>query len=172
MKPFKQFLLPILFLTSLSAAATAQDFSFGAGLAYGTEISQPGFKVDAVLGISDRIRASSDLVIYLTEELDDNIDADWLEINGNGHYLFYEDEGLTVYAISGVNFTRLRFDYPEIDTGFGILPGTTESRTEWGLNIGSGLEYQAGFFSLVSEVKYVLSEADQLVISAGLRVPF
>jgi hypothetical protein len=51
-----------------------------------------------------------------------------------------------------------------VDIGFG-----TASDSEIGLNIGIGGETRLDFGSLFGEVKYVLGNWDQLVLTAGLR---
>jgi opacity protein-like surface antigen len=161
----------ILFAAFISLAfsqiATAQ-ISVGGGLAYGTEIEELGIQAGGVYTINEDFRAGVDFIYYLTGD-DSGFGADltWFEINANGHYLFVTEEDLIVYALGGLNFATFSYDIPAFQ-GFG---GGDVSETEIGLNVGAGLEYGLGFADLYAELKYALSSADQLVLSAGLRFP-
>jgi opacity protein-like surface antigen len=160
----------ILFAAFISLAfsniATAQ-ISVGGGLAFGTEVEELGIQAGGVYTINEEFRAGADFIYYLTGDdsgFGDNFT--WWEFNANGHYLFVTEEDLIVYALGGLNFASFSYDFPEFQ-GF----GGNVSETEIGLNVGAGLEYGLGFADLYAELKYALSSADQLVLSAGLRFP-
>lgn len=152
--------------TNLYAQGEAGDISVGGGLGYGTEIESIGIQAGGVYVINEQFRGAADLIYYFPND-DFGYDFTWFEINANGHYLFVTEEDLIAYALGGLNFATLKFDYPD---GFGFNGGSV-SNTEVGLNVGAGLEYNLDFAKLYAELKYALSSADQLVISAGLRFP-
>jgi opacity protein-like surface antigen len=93
--------------------------------------------------------------------------VNWFEFNANGHYLFQDDEDLALYGLGGLNLTRVSVDFPE-NQFFG---GGSVSDSEIGLNVGAGLEYGVGFGNLYAEAKYVISSADHLAITGGVRIP-
>lgn len=160
----------ILFAAFISIAfsniASAQ-ISVGGGLAFGTEVEELGIQAGGVYTINEEFRAAADFIYYLTgDDNDFGGDFTWWEFNANGHYLFVTEEDMIVYALGGLNFASFSYDFNF--EGFG---GGSVSETEIGLNIGAGLEYGLGFADLYGELKYALSSADQLVLSAGLRFP-
>jgi opacity protein-like surface antigen len=161
----------ILFVAFISLAfsniASAQ-ISVGGGLAFGTEVEELGIQAGGVYTINEEFRAGADFIYYLTSDDNDfGGNFTWWEFNANGHYLFVTEEDMIVYALAGLNFASFSYDFPGFE-GFG---GGSVSNTEVGLNVGAGLEYGLGFADLYAELKYALSSADQLVLSAGLRFP-
>ena len=147
----------ILFLSfGIHTAATAQ-ISVGGGLAYGENIEEIGLKLDGIYVINEEFRAGADIIYYFTED-----GITFWELNLNGNYLFVEEEDLVVYALGGLNYARQSFDIDGMNN---------PSNSEIGLNIGAGLEYDLDFAKLTPEIKYALSDFDQLVFSVGLRFP-
>lgn len=153
--------------TNLYAQGEAGDISIGGGLGYGTEVESIGIQAGGVYTINEQFRGAADLIYYFPNEDDFGGNFTWFEVNLNGHYLFTAEEDLTAYALAGLNFASFSYDLPSFQ-GFG---GGKVSDTEVGLNIGAGLEYDIDFALFYAELKYALSSADQLVISAGLRFP-
>lgn len=158
--------LTFLSNTNLYAQDTAGDISLGGGLAYGTEIESIGIQAGGVYRINEEFRGALDLIYYFPND-SFGYDFTWFEINANGHYLFLNEEDMLVYGLAGLNIATLKFDYPD-NQFFG---GGSVSDSEIGLNIGAGIEYDLDFAFLYGELKYALSSADQLVLSAGLRFP-
>lgn len=156
MKKLLASLFVLILVIGIHSAATAQK-SLGAGLAYGAEIEEIGLKVDGVYTINEDFRAAADFIYYFTE---DNLTF-W-EFNLNGHYLFLTEEELMVYGLAGINYAKQSIDFDGMEDF---------SNSEAGLNIGVGLEYDLGFAKFSPELKYAISDLDQLVISAGLRFP-
>lgn len=158
--------LILLSNTNLYAQGEAGDISIGGGLGYGTEIESLGIQAGGVYVINEEFRGAVDLIYYFPND-EFGYDFTWFEINANAHYLFVTEDDLIAYALGGLNIATLKFDYPD-NQFFG---GGSVSESEVGLNIGAGLEYDVDFAKLYAELKYALSSADQLVISAGLRFP-
>jgi len=136
------------------------DILLGGGFAYGSEVEAFGIEGGGVYVINPQFRGAADIKYYFTDDDDFGGDFTWFEFNANGHYIFVTEEELIAYALAGLNFASFSFDVP----GLGEV-----SETEVGLNIGAGLEYALNFAVLYAELKYALSSADQLVLSAGLR---
>ncbi|MDZ4698198.1 MAG: hypothetical protein SH809_00715 [Rhodothermales bacterium] len=161
-------MLGLLALRPMDATAQLQ---IGGGLAFGTEIEKLGVQISANLPVAQegKIRAAPDLIFYMKDDFGAG-EVRWWEVNLNANYLFVEAEDYTIYALGGINIANVNFDYdievPEVP-GFGF----DASSTELGLNIGGGVEYGMAFGNLYGEAKYILSDFDQLVISAGVRIP-
>lgn len=162
------FIIAALTITSfLTTNALAQDMEeaygniqIGVGLIYGSEIEQPGLRVDGTYRINEDIRAEADLGFYLPDDAG-NADINWFEFNINGNYIFANDpeKGFIAYALGGLNYTRVSVSSGNFSTDNG----------EVGLNLGAGAEYGLDFANLFGEFKYVLGDYDQLNIGVGLR---
>lgn len=138
---------------------------------YGTEIEQPGIRVDGVYQINEEFRAVADLGFFFPNENEfgngNSTTVTWWELNINGNYIFYtnEENNLMAYGIGGLNYLNVNV---ESDGQF----ASSYSDSEIGLNVGVGAEYPLDFADLFGELKYVLGDADQLNIGAGLRFNF
>lgn len=159
--------MTILSNTNLYAQETGDMSVFG-GLGFATEIESLGFQGGATYLITEEIRGAADIIIYLPGDQGAGIvDVNWFEFNANGHYLFQDEEDLELFVLGGLNFTRVSVDFPEND----FFGGGSVSDTELGLNAGAGLGYNIGFGDLYVELKYVISSADHLAATAGVRFP-
>lgn len=132
--------------------------SVGAGLAYGSEIEAIGIQVNGVYGFTDEIRGAANFTLFFPDQPSDGDYSFWT-LNADVHYLFMAEEATNVYGLGGLNFAS-----QEISSG-----GFSASDSEIGLNLGGGAEFGMGFGSLFAEVKYVISDFDQLVLNAGVR---
>lgn len=104
--------------------------------------------------ITDNIAAGAGFVYYFADE-----NFNYNEININGNYFFLTDE-LRPYALLGINRTTISATLPF----FGTM-----RNSEWGINLGAGTQYTLNDnLSLFGEARYIISEFDQLVISAGV----
>jgi opacity protein-like surface antigen len=157
----------IALLLSLSTVSSGQssDFKLGGGLVLstgsaptGTLDNTFGFRADGVYSIDEQWRAAADFTFYLPDEQGPTKLTVW-EINFNAHYLINQQNDLTVYGLGGLNITSVNFSP-------GISPGS-----EFGLNLGAGLEYTLSFANLFGEAKFggIGADADQFVFGTGLR---
>lgn len=139
-----------------STSTQAQDIKAGGGLAYGSEVEAIGIQVGGVYNITEEVSGAADLIIFFPDNYD------WWTLNINGHYEFHDENNMRVYGLAGLNYATWEFD-----SGQGSF-----SNSELGLNLGGGAEMGLDFANIYGELKYILGDADQLVISAGLRFPF
>ncbi|WP_138429730.1 outer membrane protein [Fodinibius saliphilus] len=153
-------ILGVLFFSNTNTYA--QDFKAGGGLAYGTEIESIGIQAGAVVGFNESFRGAADFVYFFGKE-ENGVDTSWWELNANVHYVFLSEATTTVYALGGLNYATV-----EATVSSGGFTASA-SNSEVGLNLGGGAEFGLGFADLYTELKYVLGDADQLGISAGLR---
>lgn len=142
---------------ALHTNAMAQnEFSVGGGIAYGTEVEAIGVQGGATYSFTEEIRGAADVIIFFPDGFD------WWELNLNGQYQFYSEESISVYGLAGINYATISVDFPG---------GGSASDSEAGLNLGGGAEFGLDFANLYTELKFVLGNADQLALSAGLRFP-
>lgn len=163
----------VLFITLLfSSPGTAQDgdVTLGGGLIYGSGIMEDGssldnnlgIKVDGYYRINEEFRAGADIGYFFPAE-EAGVELNFWELNLNAHYIFVIEEELSAYGLAGLNFANLKTTYEDESGSF------SGSNSETGLNLGVGGEYATNFGALFAELKYVVSDADQLVIGAGAR---
>ncbi len=139
----------------LSVPASGQ-VSLGVGLCYGSEVEEPGLDLRVLQMFSREVRGALDFEYFFTGS-----GTSFWTLDANVHYIFTENRraGQRIYGIAGLQYAR-----QSVDIGLG-----TASDSEIGLNIGIGGETRLDFGSLFGEVKYVLGNWDQLVLTAGLR---
>ncbi|MEM7161655.1 MAG: outer membrane beta-barrel protein [Bacteroidota bacterium] len=165
----KYCILIVLLVCSICLSAQLQ---VGGGLSFGTEIGKPGIVIKGNYLIKENIDGSVSLNFFFP----DKEGAEGFEskfsvwtLNFDGHYLLQQEGKVILYPLAGINLAFSTFE-SQIPNFFGT--GTTTfsgSDSSFGLNVGGGAQLSLnekinGF----AEVKYVLSEFDQLVIGAGI----
>lgn len=84
---------------------------------------------------------------------------DYFEVNGNVTYDFPLTESTVVpFVMAGINISRVSFD----------VLGTSVSDTEMGLNLGGGIEFDAGSFRPSAGARVTLGGAEGFVIFVTL----
>lgn len=169
MNCIKNCLLALAF-TFLSTGAFAQ-FSVAGGLSFGTQIENIGIFARGAYDFTDVIRGNATINFFLGESAGEggfSASTNLWTVNFDGHYLLVEEDAINVYALAGLNLStiRVKFDDPT-----GIIGNFSESTTEIGFNAGGGIEFPLETLIPFAEVKYVISDFDQLVIMAGVRFP-
>ncbi|MGK7388806.1 MAG: outer membrane protein [Candidatus Cyclobacteriaceae bacterium M2_1C_046] len=145
--------LGIMFFSNTNALAQ-NDFTVGGGLAYGAEVEAIGIQAGATYAFTEEISGAADVIIFFPDGYD------WWELNINGHYRFFSEDNIALYGLAGLNYATLSVDLGQFGSA---------SDSELGLNIGGGAEFGLDFAKLYTEIKYVIGNADQLTLSAGLR---
>lgn len=162
----------VLFLAVLSLliwgpAANAQnnpgDIALGGGLSYGEKFSELGLQLGGYYVLNENMRVGGDFVYWFIDS-PTGISNTYFEINGNFHYLFYQENDITLYGLGslGIHRASVSIDIP----GFG---STSASDSELGLGIGAGGEYNLGAIKLYVEPRLFLTGFDQFGISFGVR---
>lgn len=151
----KKVLFTLLLAGVISFAASAQT-RVGGLLAYGSEIESMGIGGVAEFMIKENMGISPSLVFFFG-----NDDYTWWELNGNFNYYFATEGSAQIYGLAGLNFASIGYDNDFYD----------DSDTEVGLNLGIGANFVTKKDNLLPfvEVKYVVSDADQLCIFAGVK---
>lgn len=111
------------------------------------------------------MRFAADVAAYLPRS-ETGASSQFFEVDANAHYVFFQQalpQLLQAYALGGLNFAIARTSIDTLDS--------SDTATKLGLNAGVGAELGLGFASVFVEFKYVMSDFDQGVLGAGLRVP-
>lgn len=153
------------------------DFKAGVGLVFGTGIgfggldNDLGIRADGYYAFTDVIRGGGDFTFYFPKSEGPAEITVW-ELNLNGHYIFKDDDGLVLYGLGGINITGFSFESTFNFAGF--TETTSSSDSEFGLNLGGGVEYALDFADLFAEAKLggLGGNANQFVLGAGLRFSF
>jgi hypothetical protein len=168
----KKILTTLLLIIGLSLFAHTNGFAqqhgptkLGAAIVYGSEVETAGIQLGATFRVSPQFAIAPDIGIYFPDDDDTPrfIDS-FFTINLNGHYIFEADDDYHIYALGGLNVSTIGFD--SNDDAF-----DDDSESELGLNLGLGGEYHLDNLSLFSELKYIVSDFDQVVLAAGVRFP-
>ena len=165
MKYFKHLLISITLIFSvqlLVAQAEKGAIRVGGGLAFGTEIESLGIQARGDYALTNNILLAPDLIYYFGSS-----GFDWFDINFNGNYLFeVSNPDIVPYVLAGLNFAIISVDYD-----IPILGELSDSSTEVGLNIGGGCDFLVGTLIVFGELRYNISNADQLMIAGGVKFP-
>lgn len=150
--------------TQFAVAQEEGDIAVGAGIAYGFDVEEIGIQVNGYYTLNENMRVGADFIYWLTD--DDPVDLTAWELNGNFHYLFYNENSLVLYGLGSLG-------YHYVETSNSFLGETiSESDSEIGLGVGAGLEYNLESVKLYAEPRLFLTGLDQFAFSAGLRIPF
>lgn len=152
--------LSLLLVSHSTSLAQQHGTKLGVGVLYGSEIESAGIQGNAVFRVSPRVAIAPDVSIYFPDDEDapGYIDSFWA-VNLNGQFMLDTDPDYHIYALGGLNVSTIEFE------------GNDESESELGLNLGLGGEYHLDSFSLFTELKYVVSDYDQVVLGVGARFP-
>lgn len=141
-----------------SITLKAQEYRIGGGLGYGSQINTIGLDFRGDIKFQKQWSITPYFNYFFNKQKGD-ITAKWNALNVDGHYFFEMDRAWILYPLVGVNFTNFSTK----------INGISYSNSDVGINLGFGSEYNfdrklSGF----GEVKYVISDADQLVITFGV----
>jgi len=151
------FLLFILFPFSVSAQILKGDKSLILNAGIQTENSQFLIGIQGNYSIIDNLSVSPDVMFYIKK------DDFWeIDIDLNLHYLFGVKQ-LIFYPLAGIcilNTNNQRLD--------GISPG----KTDWGFNLGGGVNYKLPKGFLSAELKHIFTKNDTWVVNIGYGINF
>ena len=159
MKAFIQIFILVVSFTMFTSKVSEAQVKAGVGMAFGSDIEQVGIQGDIHYRMLNRpaIQFGGGLIYYFPKD-----NHNFLELNANAGYIFYEEFMFKTYAYTGLNYARSKVS----------IAGHSVSDSAIGLNLGVGAEYDFGRILAFGDLKYVISEFDQPVFSIGLRLPF
>lgn len=151
------------FIVFLMFLGFAKSQSIGLMLGYGSKIEQIGIGANAEFGLTDKLKIAPSFLYYFTED-HDFVKTNLWELNGNVNYYFIDQNDLGVYGLGGLNYTHIsaKANY----MGY----SHSDSSGKIGLNLGAGLNYNiTDRLSPYAELKFVISDYDQLVAMIGMK---
>ncbi len=157
------FLALALCFTFQTAAIAQHETKIGVGLAYDGEVETAGIQLNATFRVSPRLGIAPSATFYFADEEEAPFFDSYLSFNLDGHYMIALDPQYHVYLLGGLNVLAVSLNDD--------LGGEDDSETELGLNLGLGGEYHLDNFSIFSDLKYVISDFDRIVLAVGLRFP-
>ncbi len=155
------FIALVLFLT-ITHVTTAQT-KIGVFLGYGSEIETLALGANAEFFVNEKLSIAPGLVFFLPNDQSGYKISMW-EVNGNVNYYFVTEGSVNFYGLAGLNIAGIKYNFDDntlFDDG---------SDTELGLNLGVGANFEVGKnFMPFGEIKYAISDFDQLAIFFGLK---
>jgi outer membrane immunogenic protein len=112
--------------------------------------------------VAKKVTISPQFILYFPEDRGP-YDVNFLEVNVNANYYFYNKDIFEFYGFGGLNFTRWHTDWDDNRVN-------DNSDVEIGLNVGGGINFEVNkSFVPFSEIRATIGDFDQIVISAGLK---
>lgn len=166
----KKIILTTVLFLGLVFTAEAQ-IKAGIHFGYGSEIEEPAIGANAEFGITDKISIAPDFTYYLTEKNPYGKISFW-EFNTNGHYYFMDNDKFKVFGLGGLNYTHAKVTLNDY-WGFGIASSESDSKGEFGFNLGGGAAYDlTDKIQAFSTLKYTIGSTDQIALFVGARYVF
>lgn len=165
-----KFLSICLFALMFFVQKANSQTTVGASLAYGSEIETVGININGQYFITNTIAIAPAFTYYFpSTAIVLGYKRKWYEINVDANYypeLNLVDGKLKPYGLVGANYSIVSFPYYNNYTN-----GDTVSK--FGVNIGAGADFSIGKkITPFGQLKYTLSEFNQLQILVGIRFAF
>lgn len=152
---------------SFLSANAQENTRIGAMLAYGTEIENIGIGANAEFPIMENLTLAPSFTYFLPKDESSIVKTTFFELNANANYYFLQDDSFSIYGLAGLNYTNVKVKVEDFGLGFG---DASVSEGKIGLNIGGGVNFNLDKnWTPFTELKYVVSNFDQLVLVAGIK---
>jgi outer membrane protein X len=166
-------------LTTVGFTANAQqkgDMAAGANLVFGTgdNLSNFGVRAKFQYNILDPLRLEGSFTYFLPKEYGfGTTKLNMLDFSANAHWLFPVADRITVYPLAGLGVMGTK---AKVDLDLGELGnyGGSASDTDFGVNIGGGVDFKIANATLLNvEAKYKIGgNWSRLLLSAGVAFQF
>lgn len=139
----------------------------GGYLGYGSEIKTIGLGINAAFPIMENLTLAPSFTYFLPKDESSIVKTTFFELNANANYYFLQDDSFSIYGLAGLNYTNVKVKVEDFGLGFG---DASVSEGKIGLNIGGGVNFNLDKnWTPFTELKYVVSNFDQLVLVAGIK---
>ncbi len=156
------FFMLLLFRPAVHAQDNPGDIFLGAGLSYGEKFEELGLQLGGYYILNENMRVGGDFTYWFIDS-PTGFSNTYFELNGNFHYLFYNENDISLYGIGSLGLHYASWEWTFLgDT-------VSDSDTEIGLGLGAGAEYNLGAVKLYAEPRLFLTGFDQFCISIGVR---
>lgn len=163
----KKLILSAMILFTGNGLLNAQnDSNIGLMFGFGSEIDRFAIGAIGEFSIMDNLSISPNFLFYFPEKYHYITNNFW-EVNGNINYYFINNESMGVYGLGGLNYTHasVKADFMGISD--------SDSEGKFGANLGGGFKYHlSNKFAPFAELKYVISDYDQVVAMIGMKYKF
>jgi hypothetical protein len=159
----------IVLITVFAFSESKAQISAGAGVVYGTSISNIGFSVNGKYEINEKWSAASTFTLFLKKDY-----VTWSALDLNANYQLTDMEKFgSLYALAGLNITFYKINIVYDLGAYGGPYNETASGSEAGLNLGLGLNIPfKEKLSIAPEIKYTIGGAHYLRIGAKAMYVF
>lgn len=173
----KRFLL--LFVAVICMAATTQvqaqekgEMAAGAQFALGAGDNITNFGIGAKFqwNVINNLRLEPSFNYFFKKDY-----VSMWDLNANVHYQFSMGEKICLYPLAGLSVMGVSVKMPEVDLGvLGSYGGGSASDTEFGLNLGAGVDFKITEHWVVNvEAKYKIGgEWSRFIATAGFAYKF
>jgi opacity protein-like surface antigen len=167
----KAAMLALAVIATATVSAQSQPMSVGGGLVFGSGdgFSNTGIQAKYRLGLTSAIRAEGGFTYFLKKD-----EIGMWDVSANAHYLFPVADKLTVYPLAGISMLGVSYPSFDIDWDSWDVSEDTQTDTEFGFNIGAGVDYDlTDALGLNAEFKYRIgSDWGRTVFSIGVFYKF
>lgn len=160
-----------ILLVLLTAGSPLQaQLEVGAAGTFGSEIGQPGGEARVTYGFDENWAAAASFSIFCPEGDELSTYLCILMLNALYNIPVGDGEG-SIYPLAGASASIIEEKYEyEDNTPGGESYSFSNSETKLGVNVGVGGKYPINDrFTAFGEVKYILSDYDQAVLSLGVN---
>lgn len=152
-----------MFIGVISQSQAQIQTKIGAHIAYGSEIENIGAGVNAEFGLSNKLSVAPSFTFFFPKDYGYLEQKMW-EANANVHYYFLNTGVVNLYGLGGLNYANVEVETVWWGSSF------SESQAKFGFNAGAGTNFNfGGKIVPFAELKYVISDFDQVVVAAGVR---
>lgn len=171
---FRKAAVLIVVVLAMSVAASAQeksDMAVGGNLVLGSGNSFTNYGIGAKFqyNVMTPLRLEGSFTYFLKKDY-----ISMWDLSVNAHWLFPVADKVRVYPLAGLGILGTSVSVPEIDLGEWGSVGGSASTSEFGFNMGGGIDYNlTDRLILNAELKYkVGGDWNRLLVSAGLAYKF
>lgn len=164
-------LMAAVLCITVASAQEKGETTLGAQVVYGSGdgLSNIGIGAEFQWNVINNLRLAPSFTYFLKK--------DYVSMWNGGvdvHYLFPVSDLITLYPLAGVGMWGVKVSVPEVDLGEYGSYGGSVSDTEFGFNIGGGVDFNLSEkFAINAEIKYKLGgDWSRLLISAGVAYKF
>ncbi len=150
----------LIFFASFSTALS--QIIPGGGIIYGDDIQEAGVNLRAYTFVNERICFGPEFTLFNKHKTTiggEEAEIGLWEINFNTHYIFEVGEGLGLYPLTGLNFSR------EVER---VEGHNDVAESVLGFNLGFGAHYEKNKLLFYVEYDRLISDLGQNSFTVGL----
>lgn len=155
-------LILVLLLSFLCNAKGISQILLGGGPLYGDDIEEIGINLRAYTFIGDKICFGPEFTTFSKHNTiinGEEAEIGLWEANFNGHYIFEVSEGLGLYPVAGLNYSR---EVEKVEGHSDVIEDA------FGLNFGFGVHYEHKNMIFYTEYDHLFSDLRQNSFTVGV----